>query len=63
MVAMVGDDLFGQNYLENLKSNNVDISFVGVSKEAATGVAPIVVDDAGVAAHWCYLLFAHHCTL
>ena len=54
----VGDDSFGQNYLKNFKDNNVEISFVGVSKEAATGVATIVVDDAGVAAHWCFSLFA-----
>lgn len=47
MVAMVGDDSFGQNYLENFKNNNVDTSFVRVTKEAATGVAPIVVDDTG----------------
>lgn len=47
MVAMVGDDLFGQNYLQNLKDNGVDTSFVGVTKEAPTGVATITVDDAG----------------
>ncbi|KAK7070441.1 hypothetical protein SK128_007711 [Halocaridina rubra] len=47
MVAMVGDDSFGHNYLENFKDNGVDTKYVGVSKEAATGVAPIAVDDSG----------------
>ncbi|XP_047494006.1 ribokinase-like [Penaeus chinensis] len=47
MVAMVGDDSFGQNYLQNFKDNGVDITHVGVTKEAATGVAPIAVDDSG----------------
>ncbi|XP_042890105.1 ribokinase-like [Penaeus japonicus] len=47
MVAMVGDDSFGQNYLQNFRDNGVDISHVGVTKEAATGVAPIAVDDSG----------------
>lgn len=47
MVAMVGDDSFGHNYLENFKENGVDTRHVGISKEAATGVAPIAVDDSG----------------
>ncbi|XP_042205356.1 ribokinase-like isoform X2 [Homarus americanus] len=47
MVAMVGDDSFGQNYLQNFHDNGVNISHVGVTSEAATGVAPIAVDDAG----------------
>ncbi|XP_069181275.1 LOW QUALITY PROTEIN: ribokinase [Procambarus clarkii] len=41
------DDSFGQNYLQNFRDNNVNISHVGVTSEAATGVAPIAVDDAG----------------
>ncbi|XP_068204544.1 ribokinase [Palaemon carinicauda] len=47
MVAMVGEDSFGQNYLENFKVNKVDTKYVGITKEAATGVAPIAVDDSG----------------
>ncbi|KAG0697397.1 Ribokinase [Chionoecetes opilio] len=47
LFLQVGDDSFGQNYLQNFKDNKVDTTFVGVTKEAATGVAPIVVDDAG----------------
>lgn len=44
----MGDDSFGQNYLQNFKDNGVDITHVGVTKEAATGVAPIAVDDSGM---------------
>lgn len=44
----MGDDSFGQNYLQNFKDNGVDITYVGVTKEAATGVAPIAVDDSGM---------------
>lgn len=47
MVAMVGDDSFGHNYLQNFKENGVDTTLVGVTKEAATGAASIVVDAAG----------------
>ncbi|XP_064108549.1 ribokinase-like [Macrobrachium nipponense] len=47
MVAMVGEDSFGHNYLENFKANHVDTKYIGVTKEAATGVAPIAVDDSG----------------
>lgn len=47
MVAMVGEDSFGHNYLENFRINHVDTKYVGVTKEAATGVAPIAVDDSG----------------
>lgn len=43
----VGDDSFGQNYLQNFRDIGVDIAHVGVTKEAATGVAPIAVDDSG----------------
>lgn len=41
------DDSFGTNYLQNFRDNGVIISHVGVTSEAATGVAPIAVDDAG----------------
>ncbi|KAK3883855.1 hypothetical protein Pcinc_011852 [Petrolisthes cinctipes] len=47
MVAMVGDDSFGQNYLQNFRDNGVDIAHVGVTEKAATGVAQIAVDDSG----------------
>ncbi|CAL4065951.1 unnamed protein product [Meganyctiphanes norvegica] len=47
MVAKVGKDSFGENYLENFRNNKVDITHVGVTDEASTGVAPIAVDDSG----------------
>lgn len=47
MVAKVGDDTFGHNYIQNFRSNNVDINHVTVTQEASTGVAPIAVSDDG----------------
>jgi ribokinase len=46
MVAKVGDDVFGRDYLENFRMVGVDTTHVGVSSEASTGVAPIWVDEA-----------------
>ncbi|HEV8297159.1 MAG TPA: ribokinase [Acidimicrobiales bacterium] len=45
MVAKLGDDLFGREYLANLRDVGVDTTHVGVSAEASTGVAPIWVDE------------------
>jgi ribokinase len=45
MVAKVGDDAFGRDYLENFRRHGVDTTHVGVSREASTGVAPIWVDE------------------
>jgi ribokinase len=45
MVAKVGDDAFGRDYLENFRSVGVDTTYVGVSGDASTGVAPIWVDE------------------
>ncbi|XP_046372098.2 ribokinase-like isoform X2 [Haliotis rufescens] len=45
MVAKVGDDSFGKNYIQNFKDNNIDIGHVGVTADASTGVAPITVSD------------------
>ncbi|CAM9892210.1 unnamed protein product [Lampetra fluviatilis] len=47
MVAKVGKDTFGDNYIQNFKDNGVNIDHVGQVSEAATGVAPITVDDEG----------------
>ncbi|WP_409069826.1 ribokinase [Clostridium sp. FAM 1755] len=44
MVSKVGDDLFGQNTIKNLKDNGVNTDFVTVEKNQASGVAPIFVD-------------------
>jgi len=47
MVGRVGADLFGERTRENLSSFGVDTSFIRTDNEAATGVALILVDDAG----------------
>ena len=47
MVGCVGHDAFGEALLENLASDGIDHGFVIQDPEAATGVALIVVDDAG----------------
>ncbi len=47
MVGRVGADDFGQALLANLDANAVDHRFVLRDEAAATGVAVIVVDDAG----------------
>ena len=44
LVAKLGKDTFGDNYVENLKNVGVDISCVG-RIEGASGVATITVDD------------------
>lgn len=47
MVGRLGDDLFAQQLLENLKTSGVDTTHVMRDAEAATGVALIVVDEQG----------------
>ncbi|XP_078068386.1 ribokinase isoform X6 [Mustelus asterias] len=47
MVGKVGKDSFGDNYIENFKSNGVSTDYVGQTDEASTGVAPITVNDEG----------------
>ncbi len=47
MVGKLGTDIFGQNYMKNFEENMVDTQHVTVTKEAATGVAPIAVDEKG----------------
>jgi ribokinase len=47
MVGRVGQDAFAKPLLDNLAAAGVDHTFVGRDPEAATGVALIVVDDAG----------------
>jgi ribokinase len=47
MVGRVGRDGFGEALLENLASDGIDHAFVIQDPESATGVALIVVDDAG----------------
>jgi ribokinase len=45
MVARVGDDLFGRDYLDNFRRLGLDTSRVLVTADASTGVAPIWVDE------------------
>ena len=43
MVGMVGDDAFGSELKEGLRSEGVDVSGVGVEKGKSSGVAVILV--------------------
>ncbi|OWF53132.1 ribokinase-like [Mizuhopecten yessoensis] len=47
MVAKVGDDTFGKDYIQNFKDNQVMIEHVEVTSAAGTGVAPICVNQEG----------------
>ncbi len=47
LVGRVGQDGFANSLLESLAADDVDHTFVIQDREAATGVALIVVDDAG----------------
>lgn len=45
MVSKVGDDLFGENTINNFKKYNIDTQFVKTVKNTSSGVAPIFVDQ------------------
>lgn len=47
MLTKVGDDVFGQSTINNLKDNGIDISHVGTVPGKSSGVAPIFVDETG----------------
>jgi ribokinase len=47
MVGRVGNDSFGPELTDNLKTNNVDTTYVQTDSQAATGTAIIVVDASG----------------
>lgn len=47
MIARVGSDVFGEEYLRNFEDNSVDTSWVMTTKGDSTGVAPIIVDQNG----------------
>ncbi len=40
--------MFGKDYLENFKNNKIQTDHVFITDEAATGVAPIFVDENGL---------------
>jgi ribokinase len=47
MVARVGDDAFGKNYLENFRAQGIDVRHVSPAPGLSNGVAPIFVDPSG----------------
>ncbi len=47
MIARVGDDMFGEAYIQNFKALGIDTSRVMMTAGVSTGVAPIFVDSAG----------------
>ena len=47
MVGRVGDDAFGPRLIENLRQEGIQTDSVQVDREAATGVALIMVDEKG----------------
>ncbi|TKC38332.1 hypothetical protein EI555_017089 [Monodon monoceros] len=48
MVCKVGKDSFGNDYIENLKQNDISTEFTYQTKDAATGTASIIVSNEGV---------------
>ncbi|KAG8522501.1 Ribokinase [Galemys pyrenaicus] len=47
MVCKVGKDSFGNDYIENLKQNDISTEFTYQTKDAATGAASIIVNNEG----------------
>merc|ERR1712168_351411 len=47
MIARVGSDVFGEEYIRNFEDNNVDTRYVITTQGESTGVAPIIVDEDG----------------
>lgn len=45
MIGNVGQDLFGQRMLDNLKSNGVNTDYIGVCENAPTGTAVIIIHE------------------
>lgn len=45
MISKVGDDIFGDNTIQNFKENNIDTKYVLKVKDTTSGVAPIFVDE------------------
>ncbi|XP_045142987.1 ribokinase isoform X2 [Echinops telfairi] len=47
MVCKVGKDSFGNDYVDNLKQNDISTEFTYQTKDAATGTASIIVNNEG----------------
>lgn len=47
MIGKVGDDIYGTEYLEVLRNNNVNQEGIQIEKEVSSGVAVIQVSDKG----------------
>lgn len=47
VISKLGNDVFGKDYLENFRKNKIRTEYVFTTDDAATGVAPIVVDKNG----------------
>jgi ribokinase len=47
MLAKVGGDVFGEQYLANFRANGIDATHVLVHRDGPTGAAAIVVDSLG----------------
>ena len=47
LVSKVGDDLFGHNFLDILRADNINSKFVTFAQKASTSVASIFVDSNG----------------
>ena len=47
IVAKIGEDSFGTEYMNNFRSSGLNTSYVYTTKEVSTGIAAITVDDEG----------------
>ncbi|CAH0563562.1 unnamed protein product [Brassicogethes aeneus] len=47
LVARVGDDIWGEKYIENLKRENVNTEFIKKTDNSTSGIAQIIVSEAG----------------
>ena len=46
-IGKIGEDIFGQNSLDLMKSEGIDIRYLGMDSEMPSGVALITVDSSG----------------
>lgn len=47
IIGKLGNDSFGKSYLDALKKENILTDFIGLTSEALTGLAQIIVEDSG----------------